>query len=418
MPPPSVHWTAQAPEAFAVDGRDTAISIFPMVSHTRSPNSRDVKSPLPVVSPDDQRVTFVELFFDLVFVFCVTQIVKLLHHLDAPAVGSALLVFWLVWWAWTQFAWALNAANTDHPRVQLATLLATAVAFLLAVAIPRAFGDGALWFGGAYVALRVIGLLLYYWVAWSDPLQRRAVRIFGLFSIAGLGAVLAGAMNGGSGQYWWWGFTVALDLAAAGVGGQLEGWNLHPDHFVERHGLIVIIALGEALIVAASGLMGSTLTPAAVATAVLAVTVTSALWWSYFRHARPNFEQALSARDGSARSCFARDIFSVMHFPMLCGVIAIAAATEEALAHPDQVLVPTARLALAGGAVLFVVGAAAAMWRASGRAPAWRFALIAAGAGAVIAVGALPWVAMTFLLGTLGALAAVEHRTLPTHVET
>ena len=389
-----------------------------MVSHASSADSRVADGRLPIVSPDDQRVTFVELFFDLVFVFCITQIVKLLHHLDLPAVGSALLVFWLVWWAWTQFAWALNAANTDHPRVQLATLLATAVAFLLAVAIPRAFGDAALWFAAAYVALRVIGLLVYYWVAWSDPLQRRAVRIFGLFSIAGLGAVLAGAMAGGGGQYWWWALTVALDLAAAGVGGQLEGWNLHPDHFAERHGLIIIIALGETLIVAASGLMGSTLTSAAVATALLAVAVTSALWWSYFRHARPRFEHALSARHGSARSCFARDLFSVMHFPMLCGVIAIAAATEEALAHPDHVLAPAARLALAGGAVLFVGGGAAAMWRASGRAPAWRFVLIAGGSGAVVAVAALPWVAMALLLGTLAALAAVEHRTSLIHVDT
>ena len=369
-------------------------------------------SPIPIVSPDDQRVTFVELFFDLVFVFCVTQVVKLLGHLDLGSVGEALLVFWLVWWAWTQFAWALNAANTDHPRVQFTTLLATAVAFFLAVAIPRAFGDAALWFAVPYVALRVVGLLVYYWVAWADPLQRRAVRIFGLFSVAGLGAVLVGAVEGGEAQYWFWGLGVALDLAAAGVGGQLEGWNLHPDHFVERHGLIVIIALGETLIVAAAGLAGSPSTPASVATGVLAVGVTCGLWWSYFRRARPAFEHALAARDGSARSCLARDVFSVMHFPMLCGVIAMAAATEEALAHPEQALASAARLALAVGAVLFVGGAAAAIWRAEGDAPpVWRFVTIAVGSGAVIVVGAVPWIAMALLFVTLAALSAVEHRT-------
>lgn len=122
---------------------------------------------IPIVSPDDQKVRFVELFFDL--------------------------VFWLVWWSWTQYTWALNAANTDRPRI---------------------------------------------------PLQRRAVRIFGGFSVIGLLAVLTGAVLGGNALYLWWSAAIFADLTAAGIGAQAEGWNLHPDHFVERHGLIVIIAFG------------------------------------------------------------------------------------------------------------------------------------------------------------------------------
>ena len=126
----------------------------------------DVKVTTPIVSPDDQKVTFVELFFDLVFVFCITQVARLLHaHIDLRSAGSALIVFWLVWWAWTQFTWTLNAANTHHPRVQMTVLVATAVAFFLAVGIPGALGDQALWFALPYVTVRVIGLLTYYWVA-------------------------------------------------------------------------------------------------------------------------------------------------------------------------------------------------------------------------------------------------------------
>ena len=367
--------------------------------------------PIPIVSPHDQRVTFVELFFDLVFVFCVTQVVTLLHgHMDARSAGSALLVFWLVWWAWTQFTWALNAANTDHPRVQLTTLLATGVAFFLAVGIPRAFSEGALWFAVSYVVLRVVGLLVYYWVAWGDPLQRRAVRVFGLFSAGGLAAVLAGGLVGGSAQYLCWGMAITLDLMAAGIGGQLEGWNLHPDHFVERHGLIVIIALGETLIVAASGLVAAPPTPTAMATGALAVAVTGGLWWSYFRHARPAFEHELAAREGNARSCLARDVFSVLHFPMLCGVIAMAAATEAALAHPELPLATDLRIALGGGALLFIGGTATAIWRATGRAPVWRAVLTLAAAVAVVAVGAIPGVAMSILLAVLVVIAAIEHR--------
>lgn len=367
-------------------------------------------APIPIVSPDDQKVTFVELFFDLVFVFCVTQVAALLHeHMDLRSAGSSLLVFWLVWWAWTQFTWALNAANTDHPRVQAITLGATAVAFFMGGGIPAAFNGGALWFAIPYVTVRVVGLLIYYWVAWGDPSQRRAVRIFGLFSVTGLIAVLAGALVGGSALYWWWSLAIALDLMAAGIGGQLEGWNLHPDHFVERHGLIVIIALGEALIVAAAGLVGAPRSPTMIGTGVLAVAVTCGLWWSYFRQARPAFERALAEREGNARSCTARDVFSVMHFPMLCGVIAMAAATEQALAHPDRPLAVSLRIALGAGAVLFVCGTAAALWRATGQTQIFRWVFAPAAAIAVLALGAVPWVAMALILAMLVAVAVVEH---------
>ena len=370
-----------------------------------------MSSRIPVVSPDDQKVTFVELFFDLVFVFCITQIAAMLHgHIDLPSAGSALLVFWLVWWAWTQFTWALNAANTDHPQVQMTALLATAVAFFLAVGVPGALGDGALWFAVPYVAVRMIGLLLYYAVARNDPGQRQAVRAFGLLSLSGLAVVVVGALAGGGAQYGWWGLAIALDLLAAGVGGQLEGWNLHPDHFVERHGLIVIIALGETFIVAAAGLAGATMTPVVIATGGLAVAVTCGLWWSYFRRARLEFEHALRSREGSARSCLARDVFSVMHFPMLCGVIVLAAGTEEALAHPDELLAVSVRVALGAGVVLFVCGTGLAIWRATGRMPVWRAVLAPVSAAVVLGTGTIPWVAMATLLAMLVAMAVIEHR--------
>jgi low temperature requirement protein LtrA len=371
----------------------------------------------PIVSPDDQKVTFVELFFDLVFVFCVTQVTALLHgHMDVVSAASALLVFWLVWWAWTQFTWALNAANTDHPRVQVITLLGTAVAFFMGVGIPRALSGDALWFAVPYVALRVVGLLLYYWVAWGDPRQRRAVRVFGLFSITGLVAVVVGGLVDGGALYALWSLAIVLDLVAAGVGGQLDGWNIHPEHFVERHGLIVIIALGEALIVAAAGLVGAPRTPALLATGTLAVAVTCGLWWSYFRHVRPAFEHALAAREGSARSCLARDVFSVMHFPMLCGVIGMAAATEEALAHPDRTLALGLRIALGVGETLFVCGTATAVWRASGQTLPWRWLLAPAAAAGLLVFGGIPWVAMALLLVMLVSVAATDQRRFAQHI--
>src|SRR3712207_5971677 len=148
-----------------------------------------------LVSPDDQKVTFVELFFDLVFVFGVTQVVKLFHDgITVSHTAQAILVFWLVWWGWTQFTWALNAADTTHPLVELATLAATAIAFFMAIAIPSVFRGGALWFALPYVLSRVVGLMLYGEVAnANNPSQHAAVKRFSLISIGGL---LAGLIGG------------------------------------------------------------------------------------------------------------------------------------------------------------------------------------------------------------------------------
>ncbi len=373
-------------------------------------------SPPSIVSPEDQRVTFVELFFDLVFVFAVTQVVAVLHAgLSWSAVGRALLVFWLVWWAWTQFTWALNAADTTHTVVQLGTLLATAVAFYMAVALPGAFQDHALWFAVPYVLVRGIGLTLYGWVAAAaDRTQHAAVRTFSLVSLGGLGAVLVGAEVGGAAQYWIWGLAILLDLIAAGVAGKLEGWNLHPEHFCERHGLFVIIALGESLIAAAGGLVTARWTPALGAVALVAVASICALWWTYFARAKPALDRALESCRGPVQSTMARDAFSLAHFPMLCGVIAYAAAVEEAVAHPGAPLHLEWRAALAAAVVLFVGGTAGALRRA-GRRPGWpRTTLTATSAILVVALASVTApVSMGIALAGATAVAVIEQRTAP-----
>jgi low temperature requirement protein LtrA len=147
-----------------------------------------------------------------------------------------------------------------------------------------------------------------------------------------------------------------------------------------------------------------------VLTAVLAVAVTCGLWWTYFRHAKSAFEHALVSRDGNARSRMARDVFSVIHFPMLCGIVAMAAAIEEALSHPDVPLAPDVRIALGAGAVLFVCGTALALWRSTGRLPPWRVVLVPVAAVAVIVTGAVPAVSMAILLATLVTISTIEHR--------
>jgi low temperature requirement protein LtrA len=366
-----------------------------------------------LVSPDDQKVTFVELFFDLVFVFGVTQVVKIFHDgITVGHTGQAILVFWLVWWGWTQFTWALNAADTTHPLVELATLGATAIAFFMAIAIPSVFRGGALWFALPYVLSRVVGLMLYGEVAnRNNPSQHATVKRFSLISMSGLLAVLIGGFLGGWLLYVFWGIAILLDIVAATIGARSEHWQIHPEHFTERHGLFVIIALGESLIVAAAGVASARWTGLLLGTGVLAVAATCALWWSYFVLAKDRLEHALAASRGARQSEMARDAFSLIHFPLLFGVILYAAAIEQAVLHPDHHLGFASRLGLGTGIALFVGGTGLALWRCGARFPWVRVA----GPVALLVVfvppfAGLPATAFGLALAAVGALSLVEQR--------
>ena len=149
-----------------------------------------------VHAPEEQSVTFVELFFDLVFVFALTQITSFAaHNLDAEGVLRATVMFWLIWWGWTQWTWALNAADTEHGLIRIGTLVATAIAFIMAVSVGDAFeGDGGLWFIVPYILVRTLGLALYARVAAERDGQLAAVQAFALLSLLGLAAALIGGL--------------------------------------------------------------------------------------------------------------------------------------------------------------------------------------------------------------------------------
>ena len=150
-----------------------------------------------LASPEDQGATFVELFFDLVFVFAITQVTHYAaHHFDVHGLLRSVMVFWLIWWGWTQFTWALNAANTDHHHVRVGTLISTGVAFVMAVSVEKAFAadpSDALWFALSYIAVRTLGLGLYYKVASGNADQRSPIAI--------LNSIVAGSgMRGQRGE--------------------------------------------------------------------------------------------------------------------------------------------------------------------------------------------------------------------------
>jgi low temperature requirement protein LtrA len=368
----------------------------------------DLKS---LVAPINQSVTFIELFFDLVFVFAVTQIVGLFYDgVTWAAVGQGILLFWLVWWAWSQFTWALNHGDTTNYLVEGAMLAATGIAFFMAVALPDAFAQRELAFALPYVGVRIVGLGLLAAFAWHDRKQRSAVWSFTIISVGGLAAVISGAVIGGGAQYWLWGLAIVIDLIAAAVGGKREGWNLNIEHFSERHGLFVIIVLGEALIIAGFGISGQRWTGELIASVILSVTITFELWWSYFAGAKPVLDAAIKPLSGINLSTMARDVFSILHFPMLAGIIGVAAAVEAVLAHPGDPLNMGFRIALSIGMILFVAGMSIVFWRARGRHLFLRTVLIFITAILVVAIDNVrPIVTMSLAVGGLFISQLTEH---------
>jgi low temperature requirement protein LtrA len=235
--------------------------------------------------------------------------------------------------------------------------------------------------------------------------------LFATASTGGLLAVLAGAVAGGSAQVWLWGIAIVLDVVAAAIGGNAQDWDIHAEHFAERHGLIVIIALGESLIVAAAGLTGAAFTNDVIAVSCLGVLISCALWWTYFPVAKPELEHALASVPAAEQGAMARDVFSLAHFPMLCGVIAYAVALEEAIAHPGDPFPTWARLALSLGLLLFVGGTALAMWRATCGRPIVRVGVIVVTSGAVFAMSTSPaYISLALALAGVGLVAGLDER--------
>lgn len=363
-----------------------------------------------LVPPEDQGADFVELFFDLVFVFAITRITGLTaEHFTTMSVVQSVLIFWLIWWGWTQFTWALNAANTRIAEVRLGVLIATAVAFVLAASIREAFSDKVMWFAIPYVMIRVLGLGLYIRVTATHKDQQSAANKFALLSITGLVAVVGGAMVPPAQRIIWWLAAILLDLMASGIGGRSEGFNLHPKHFAERHSLIVIIALGESLIVAASAVDIHERTQAVLIIGGLAVVVTCLLWWSYFSWVNEYLEEHFAKTRKGEQGRVARDAYSVMHFPLVCGIIGIAIGFEKIMGHPYDALSLPVALALGGGYILFVLFTAASVWRMSKLFLAPRIIIVVISAiGLAFSVGQSPAIALAIIALGLLTLIVIE----------
>jgi low temperature requirement protein LtrA len=365
-----------------------------------------------LAAPNSQSADFIELFFDLVFVYAITGVTaSTAHHLDPPHVLRSILVFWLIWWGWTQFTWALNAANTRLAEVRLVMLLATGVAFVMASSVESAFTAGVLWFAIPYIIGRVIGIGLYIRVTRNFSGQPTVIYNFAMISLTGLFAVLAGALAGPEARVWWWLAAIFLDMLAGFIGGRSEGWELQAGHFAERHGLIVIIALGESLIVAASAVSAQIRSADLLIVSGLAVLVTCLMWWSYFAWIHEHLEHKMATVEGAEQAPAARDSYSFIHFPLICGIIGVAVGFEKIIAHPHDLLSAPVAYSLGVGVVLYIGFIAFAVWRMDRTFLLPRLAIILfTGLGVILSIGMPPFWALAIMALGLLLLILVEWR--------
>jgi low temperature requirement protein LtrA len=257
--------------------------------------------------------------------------------------------------------------------------------------------------------VRLLGLALQVRIdVERDAALRRTVLVWVAMSVIGLLLVLAGALVDPPARSWLWLLAIGADLVAAARASRGE-WDIAAAHFSERHGLFVIIALGESLIVAAAAVSAEPRTAALVADTVGALAVAGLLWWTYFGWLKEGLERALEAAGPRRIGAIASSAFSIGHFPVVCGIIAFAVALEEIVHHPGHVPEPEVVAALGVGMGLFVGCSGLAYWRASGVLLVRRFVILAVTLGSLAAVSALePGWQLGVLAAGLFAIVLVE----------
>jgi low temperature requirement protein LtrA len=301
----------------------------------------------------EQRVTPLELFFDLVVVFAFTQVTQLMSDdLTWRGIGRGLLVLAAIWWAWTGYAWLTNALEPEEGQVRAGMFGAMAAMLVVALAVPGAFGADAVLFGVAYLLVRLLNLVLYAIAGRRDPDLLRA--LIGFAPAATIGPVcilLAGFVDGGA-QTALWAVGLAVLYGGALIG-RGRGWHISPSHFSERYGLIVIIALGESIIALGVGAAGFSLSAGIISAAVLGVVVVASLWWAYFDVVAVMSQRQLAQTTGAAQARLARDYYSYLHEPMIAGIVLFALGLKTTIEHVGEPLAAVPAVALCGGLAIY-----------------------------------------------------------------
>ena len=304
----------------------------------------------------EERVTPLELFFDLVFVFALTQVTGFLaHHLTWLGMlqGAALLA--ALWTVWGGYSWLTNAVPAEEViPARLVIFCAMAAMFVASLAVPGAFGAYGVIFGSAYFVVQLLQVILYALATGREPERRAILRLAPGFLGAPALLIVAGFLDGFA-QGALWAVALAVGYGVAFVRG-VSGFRIHPGHFAERHGLVVIIALGESIVAVGVGASGVGLGAAVIVAAVLGIALAAALWWAYFDLVMLTAERRLSEARGEERARLALDSYTYLHLPMVAGIIFAALGIEQTLAHVGDPLGTIPAVALCGGVALYLLG--------------------------------------------------------------
>ncbi|MFL5797758.1 MAG: low temperature requirement protein A [Actinomycetota bacterium] len=314
----------------------------------------------------DQRVTPLELFFDLVVVFAITQVTTFLsHHPTWGGLLRGMLLLGTLWWAWSAYSWLTNTLDPEEGAVRIAVLAAVAAMLVVSLAAPGAFSSDAVTFGVAYFVVRALHLVLYSIAGRGDrDLFRAVLRIVPAATLAPALLVVAGFLHG-SAQLALWGAALAIDYLGVLLG-HMRGWRVSPAHFVERFGLIIIIALGESIVAIGVGAAGLPLDAGVITAALLGITVAACLWWSYFDWVVFVAQARLAEATGASRAALARDVYSYLHLPMVAGIVLFAFGLKTALPDVAGSLPTIPALGLVGGVALYLLAHVALRLRIGG----------------------------------------------------
>jgi low temperature requirement protein LtrA len=348
-----------------------------------------------------ERVMPLELFFDLVFVLALTQCTALMA--DQPTwegLAKGLLVLGVLWWAWVGYAWLTSVVDPEEGMVRLAIIGAMAGLLVAALCVPKVFESSAALFAAAYAVVRFGQILLFIAASRDDPNLRYSVYTLAGSTAVGVGLLTAASFADGTLQGALWALALGLDMAGPYFFGA-EGWKLMPGHFAERHGLIIIIALGESVVAIGAG-AGNEVDAGIAVAAVLGIVVAAALWWLYFDVVALVAERRLTnAAEGRERNEIARDSFSYLHLPMVAGIVLVALGLKKTLGHVDEELKTVPAVAMLGGAALYLLAHAAFRWRNVHRFSTQRVLC------AVLLVALIPLGVELPALATLAILAAL-----------
>ena len=303
----------------------------------------------------EERVTPLELFFDLVFVFAITQVTGLVSRNPTwTGVAQGLIVLALLWWPWTGYAWLTGTVDPEDSVIRLVIFAAMGAMLVASLAVPHVFGDDAMLFVAAYVAVRVAHFSLYVLVARGDRELLGAVARLASSAAPSIALLVVGAAIGGDAQIVIWAAAIVVDSLGAVIRGA-RGWHLAAGHFAERHGLVLLIALGESIVALGATTVGAPLDAGIVLAALLGLAVACALWWAYFDVVALAAERRLRRADGSEALAIARDSYSYLHLPMITGIIFFAVGVKKTIAHVGDPLHTVPAVALCGGVALYLL---------------------------------------------------------------